>query len=383
MNTQDLFFALLRYELKGEALPEEAKKPIGEEQMAQLCKLASAHDLGHLVSDALERNGLATLLTPSGGALHKHKLFAIWRGAQIDHELMDILTAFAAAGIPCVPLKGAVIRDYYPENWMRTSGDIDLLVKEEDLMLASSLLYDRFGYHSDGSKDYHDLPMTSPSGLRLELHFSIMEDTENIDRLLSKVWDYTEAQDGNILFQTPEYFVFHHIAHMSYHFMKGGCGVRSLLDLWILRNRYAYDDEKTAEYCRICGIDRFYEQMKRLCDCWMNGGEKDALLAQAEAFILSGGVYGTLENKVAVKQQKAGGRRKYIRERLFLPREQLARLYPVLNDHPSLLPLMQVRRWWNHLLHNRKESFRELRLNIAMTDDEKESAAGLLRSLGL
>ncbi|MBO4954226.1 MAG: nucleotidyltransferase family protein, partial [Clostridia bacterium] len=35
--------------------------------------------------------------------------------------------------IDFMPLKGAVIRQYYPEPWMRTSCDIDIHVKKDRL----------------------------------------------------------------------------------------------------------------------------------------------------------------------------------------------------------------------------------------------------------
>lgn len=31
--------------------------------------------------------------------------------------------------------------------------------------------------------------------------------------------------------ERPEFFAYHHLAHMKYHFVHGGCGIRTFLDL--------------------------------------------------------------------------------------------------------------------------------------------------------
>ena len=44
----------------------------------------------------------------------------------------EIRTVFEQQKIFFLPLKGAVIRDFNPEAWMRTRSDIDILIREED-----------------------------------------------------------------------------------------------------------------------------------------------------------------------------------------------------------------------------------------------------------
>ena len=42
-----------------------------------------------------------------------------------------------------IPLKGSVVRDLYPERWMRTSADIDLLIREDQEKTCEELLIDK------------------------------------------------------------------------------------------------------------------------------------------------------------------------------------------------------------------------------------------------
>lgn len=52
---------------------------------------------------------------------------------RMNYEYEQVCDALEKAEIPFIPLKGVVIREYYPEPWMRTSCDIDILVREKNL----------------------------------------------------------------------------------------------------------------------------------------------------------------------------------------------------------------------------------------------------------
>ncbi|MCQ2385650.1 MAG: nucleotidyltransferase family protein, partial [Clostridia bacterium] len=61
-------------------------------------------------------------------------------------ELALLTDAFSQNGIPYIPLKGAVLAEVYPEPYMCLSGDIDVLVKPEDVDKAVDLLKASYGY---------------------------------------------------------------------------------------------------------------------------------------------------------------------------------------------------------------------------------------------
>ena len=117
---QEELINIIRFEICGTPLPQGFS--LTDEKA--LVELAKKHDLAHLVFDALSKNGL-----PCGSQLAMQQYFAaIWRAEQMDHELKSITDVFETEGIHFLPLKGSVIRNLYPETWMRTSADIDLLV---------------------------------------------------------------------------------------------------------------------------------------------------------------------------------------------------------------------------------------------------------------
>ena len=59
MGVIDTMFCLIRNEIAGEALPENI-----EYDVDRLIALSKRHDLAHLISDALIRNGIVTEKVP-------------------------------------------------------------------------------------------------------------------------------------------------------------------------------------------------------------------------------------------------------------------------------------------------------------------------------
>ena len=249
--------------------------------------------------------------------------------------------------IPFVPLKGSVIRKYYPQSWMRTSCDIDILVQEADLSKAVDALKEDLHYSQPTDREYHDVALYSPQGVLLELHFSLKENEEKLDKGLSKVWDYVISEDGHVYQKSirKDFFVYHIVAHCAYHFMSSGCGAKPLLDLWLLKHRMGYEEETVLELCRISSLETFYTQIMALAEVWFAGAESNANLDYLASYILNAGFGGSEENAVAAAVLKKGSKGKYLLDRVFLPYDMLKEYYPVLNRHKWLMPICQVRRW--------------------------------------
>ena len=188
--------------------------------------------------------GLQRLETPAEvlSEFDRYQLKDMGQTIRTDNAIERISAILDAAGIPYVLLKGAVLRYLYPEKNLRTSSDIDILVQEKDLDAAVSSIEAATSFKTKKC-NYHDVYMAS-TRVNLELHFSIKENMENIDQLLVHVWDYAEPTgDGNRYVFTPEFQVFHVIAHMSYHMVHGGLGIRPFLDLWLLRTKTEFDED--------------------------------------------------------------------------------------------------------------------------------------------
>jgi hypothetical protein len=384
MDERALLMALLRSQVCGE--PMRIEGALSPELLEKLYLLAKSHDLAHIAGQALSELGLLGEDEISQ-KLKQSSMEAIYRYIQLNYELRQICRVLEEASIPFIPLKGSVLREYYPEPWMRTSCDIDILVHESILEHATNLLAENLNYQV-GEKWGHDISLFSPSGVHLELHYAVIEDTQVVGSqvVLDHFWDSAVPCDGYQFHHrvSEEMFYFFHIAHMAKHVCSGGCGIRPFLDLWILNHRVEYSKEKREALLSQGGLLAFAGAAEKIAEHWFSGQScDDALAKMFEGYVLDGGVYGTLENSISMRRANAG-RLKYILSRIFVDGTFLALMFPILKKHPWLTPFCQIARWFKLLFDGKfRLAALELRLNANMSQEQELSAKTLLSYLGL
>lgn len=376
MTTASVLFALLRTAVCGEVLDGAVVAACTPEMLSGVYALAKQHDLAHLAAQGLEGQRV-----PDCEALKKMqeaKLRAIYRYAQMEYAYEGLCQTLEAAQLDFLPLKGAVLRGYYPQSWMRTSSDIDVLVREGDLEKAVAALTER-GWTIQGEVNYHDISLNSPLGVHLELHFHIRETIARLDGVLDRVWQHSSAEEGHRYVMEEGFFLFHQVAHMAYHFLDGGCGIRPFLDLWVLRR---CPEERVRSLCREAGLEGFFGQVRLLAEIWFGGGVHSGLTQQMEEYLLGGGAFGNLANKTRMTEA-VRGEENWL-QRLILPYELLKVRYPVLNRHRWLMPIYQVVRWFGKLDSQRLQ--RMLRMGKQkkeLSRGEIDNTKAFLSQLGL
>ena len=383
MNVTELAFAVVRCEMENSLLDEQTKNCINAESQARLYQLLGAHDLSHLLSDALLRNEIFVDGGKGKKWLQHHRNRAVCRYEQMQYEIDAIVRAFENAEIPHVLLKGAVLRDAYPQVWFRTSCDVDILVQESDLLRAGDALCE-IGY-AQGTKGSHDVRFVATGGVNLELHYSLIEEAVNPDasRILQGVWENVVLRDGfgYSYVMNDEFFYFYHVAHMAKHFSNGGCGVRSVLDLYVLNG---WQNARREELLRRGGLSAFENALRALACVWFAEKGHDGYTKEIADYILRGGAYGVMENRVVIQQTKKGGKFRYALSRIFLPYETLRFYYPSLQNRKWLTPLYQIRRWGRLIFGGgMKRSLKELQTNGSVSKEKREHAATLLERLGI
>lgn len=381
-GTNQILFSLLRSAISGEPISERERGQWSEKQIQEIVSLARKHDLLHLVAFALQKNSLIA----KDHELRREIFMAAFRYEQLDHVFRKICKALEEAKIPFMPLKGSVIRKYYPEPWMRTSCDIDVLVREEDVERASDFLVERCGYIR-GTKGSHDVSLFLDNK-HVELHYDLVEEglAAASAEVLRSVWDVATLRQGcEYWYEMPdETFYFYHVAHMAKHFENGGCGVRPFIDLWILDHLDTADRAKRDALLEKGGLLKFAEACRKLSRVWLGGEAADPVCERVQAYLLYGGVYGTTKNRIAVGQQKRGGAFRFALSRIFLPYDVIKFYYPILQRHKWLLPAMQVRRWGKLVFRGHlKRSVKELQYNGSLDKKTSDSTAEMLRDVGL
>jgi hypothetical protein len=270
---------------------------------------------------------------------------------------------------------------------MRNSCDIDVLVRESDLNTAISVLSSALGY-TVGERWTHDVALTSPSGVHIELHFDLVEDyrARSAHSVLSDVWSYTapDAIGSYRHSMSDAAYYFYHIAHMAKHFENGGCGVRPFLDIWVLENCTEYSNAERDALLEKGGLLNFANNCRKLSAYWFGGAEADALTLQMADYILRGGVYGNMENGFAAKQGKKGGRLGYVFSRLFPHFSAMRSRFPILKKCSLLLPVFWVYRVILMFKEGRfSTTATELKLASSVSGDKASAAERFVKNIGL
>lgn len=366
---------LQREDFKGVTLSSNEQK--------ELYLLSKKHDLSHLIAVAGRQYALFTEKEVAE-KFERDYLMSIMRYEQINYEYGEIIEVFKNKQIKFVPLKGAVIRDYYIEPWHRTSCDIDILIQEEDLERAVKNLIELKGYKKEGKTNYHDISLYS-SNVHLELHFNILENIKSIDKLLARVWDYCHLKKNETFeyCQTNEYFLFHLIAHLLYHFLRGGCGVRPIIDIWLVHQKMDINEVILQEMLEECGIALFYKRILELANVWFCDQKSSFIIEQMGDYIFSGGVYGNFENRMKVVSNNIEDRKKYISRRIFAPYETMKHRYPILKKRKWLLPFYEVVRWVDTIFKGRAKNLKREVKAIDSNSEEKNHFKNFLRNVGL
>lgn len=385
VTVSNQMLALCRVALCGEG--EITFDRPGDERMSELYALSAHHDMAHVVSYALYRLGWLDATSEAGAKLQRAQMLAVYRYGRQQAELTALCDALECAGIEHLPLKGSELRALYPEPWLRTSADIDVLVHEQDLDRAAQVLGDTLGYHREAFvSESHDVSFRTPTDVHVELHFDLIEQDRvgAVENELRDVWHSTHHVAGKTWRREmdDDMFYFYHVAHMAKHVAEGGCGIRTVADLWMLTHRTAYDAAARQHRIERGGLCAFDRTARALCETWFSGAEADDVTRRMAAYVLRGGVFGDATNVVAVHQARGESRLRYARRRIFMPYDRLCHAYPSLRGRKHLTLFYQLHRIARAVLRGKlRGGVRELSTNQTIDQARIDATARLLADL--
>ena len=386
MNTVQLLMTILRAEVLGSEELESITPALTEEALEKLYKLAKAHDLAHIVASALIKLGKLGKDELSK-KWNKQFLLAVYRRQSQNEVLEQLCALFEENRIEHIPLKGSVLCHYYPEPWMRTGCDVDVLIHPEDADRAIKVLCEA-GFTKEHTMPDHDYSLFAPNGVHLELHFVLTASAYLSDatKILKAVWEYTVPVENKIYQKLlkNEMFVFYHTAHMAKHFVHGGCGIRTFLDLWILNTHLTVDEKALYDLLNFASLANFYESARETAATWFQKEPYSEKTRQIERFVLTGGSYGSTQTNEAMKQARGIGKLQATVKAIFLPRKNMEFLFPNAKKYPILLPYYHVKRWFGIFRKDKRQKIKRMtQIQKDVTPTATQSAADLLVSLGL
>ena len=308
---------------------------------------------------------------------------AVFKSILQQQAIDKILNVLDKAEISYILLKGAVIKNLYFEPWLRTSDDIDILIKPHDLKKTEQVAKNA-GFKID-SRSTHDVSFIDENKIRIEIHYDLIEKNyaKKANNVLSKVWESAEKINENRYeYQlTDAMMYFYHIAHLAKHFELGGCGVRAILDT-VLLNEIDFDKEKREKLLLDGGLDVFATKIESLAKIWFleeKSEDKDVeVIAQ---YIVRGGNFGSFSN--FVQAQKAKEKQTLLR--LFFPnKSDMEKLFPPVKKCVLFLPVFwMVRIFIKIFKGNNILSVKKIKSIIFQDDTKTKNATEFFKSIGL
>lgn len=328
----EYFRKVLLASVDGAALP---KKP-DDISWQSVFGMAKHHSLLTAAYDAL-RETLKNEASPELIAyLEKQYSIEYARNLTQNAEFKVITELFTKEKIPFLPLKGFLMKALYPKPELRVMADMDIYIGEENAKKARDLLSD-IGYTCEVDPDIvdlHDVMVKLPF-INVELHrcvevgsdfgFSSCEPKEE-----NPYWYVMSEKD----------FFMSMIRHTRKHYIHGGCGVRAILDLYLYKkkNKEFFNAPDFASEFEDDELYEFYKTISDVSDKWFSNDTEITELSEFEIYTLSGGTYGSLENRISKKLDKQS-KLSYVISRLFPPPRAIILRYRWVKKCVILLPI--------------------------------------------
>lgn len=340
--------------------PEES--PLAHTDLEALFRLARAHSVSAMVCMALEQTDAFRCAEESIRLKWldaKNK--AVRKNMLLDAERHRLEKEFAEHGIWYLPLKGSILKDWYPKFGMREMADNDILFDASKRKEVKAIFVNR-GYTIKGyDKSNHD-EYEKPPIYNFEMHVELYHTA--YEKLREKYVDVKQrllpdAENPYRFHFTPEDFYVFVIAHAYKHYSVSGTGVRTLADIYIMNRKLGktLNRDYVESELRELNILAYERESRELARKLFESAElpTEANLSEAEqqmlAYYLGASTYGTIKNRTLNQMQKLqpdGGaitaqtKRKYLISRIFPGREWCKAYAPTVYKYPVLLPFFWV-----------------------------------------
>ena len=358
-RTSEQLLYLMACALQGVSAQEEV---LADVDLKQLLLMARKHSVASMVCMALEKTAV---FANADEAAKKQwlevKNKAVRKNMLLDAERKAILHELEIQGIWYMPLKGSILKDWYPKPGMREMADNDILFDPSGREQVREIFQNR-GYKTISfRKGNHDVYEKAPI-YNFEMHVSLFHGTyKELTEQYKNVKERLLPVDGTA-YQfafTPEDFYVFVLAHAHKHYSRSGTGIRTLADIYVMNQKLGgtLNWEYVDSELRGLGIFSYERESRELAQKLFGIAElpTKANLSETEqqmlAYYLGASTYGTIENRTLNKMRKLqpdGGaitahtKRKYLLSRIFPGREWCEAYAPTVYKYPVLLPFFWV-----------------------------------------
>ena len=349
---------------------EDPNFNINKNELSFFIKLSKHHSLMAFLYQAIN-NVKANVPSEALNELEQYYLANLRKSVLFDKERNELFASLKEKQIEYLPLKGIIIKNYYLDPYTREFADNDILFDDKGSALIRDYFKSRQYTVELYKKSNHDVYIKKPF-FNFEMHRALFFPNEDNAKNVEYFKDYlnnSPKKDEYEHYLTNENFYIYFLAHSYKHYHVSGCGIRTLIDIYLyLKNNDLDFDYINKELTKLDLLD-FSNDIKSLSfklfdDQELNDEEIEMLL-----FISSSGTYGTLEHSVS-KGVKEKGKFGYMMKRIFPPYSFYKSAYPWAYYSFILIPIAWLCRFFRILFKNPKKATSELKMIKNHKDDK-------------
>ncbi len=314
-----------------------AYKDVDEEKLYQLAKM---NHLSNFLENWMQKYGKSEKIK---NKIDQDYTTQIVKDTNQNIEIERILNTFEKNNIKTLVVKGVLMKNIYPQNYMRQMCDVDILVENTDFKKATQVMKD-MGYHRCHNHEKHLVFEKFPFMI-VEMHRKLVLEKDIIGyEYFENVWNLcVKYQNYENIYQLDinNAYVFC-LVHILTHFKFSGITAKDILDVYLYNETYkdALDYNKLSQIFKELEILDFAENIKNIAYKWF-GTDDINELDEIEKFILGGS---NLNNNVHYSIGKNNGKLRLFIRLLFPEMKIMQEKFPVLKKFPPLLPFMWITR---------------------------------------
>lgn len=254
-------------------------------------RMAKLHNLDCIVYDGMKRIAGEADTDLMEEWANRNTICAA-QGIMQQREAKNLVKELPARGIRVLPLKGSILKEFYPQARYRQMADVDILIDRKNMEKAHTVMKE-LGYQYKGgdSEDTVD-KYYKPPCVSIEIHSHLMHyHAENHKKYLD-IWERCKEENGVYHMNWDDYYLFL-MEHFAKHFNESGSGIRFVLDIYIFLE--AKKKELHPEYLKKkqkeLGLEEFCREMEEIAYRWFDG-RPEIRDSKYETVILLAGIFG-------------------------------------------------------------------------------------------
>lgn len=273
----------------------------------------------------------------------------------------DLCVILNDNNIDFIIFKGMILKEFYPDQALRTKGDIDIYVGKKNYKKAIKCLLDNKYELCDDETDYHIGFIKS--GISIEIHSALLTIVSEYYYFFKDPFKHTINNENHQFYLDDTYHFEFLIAHYAKHLIYGGAGIRPIIDFYFMLEHGKVDTTKAYNDLKKLGLHKLFESMSQVIYLIINDEKynKNKNVDDFLDFIMNSGVHGFgINNNMMQNQISRMGRMKYALHKIFPSNKEMKNLYPRMYRCRLLYPICWFRRFFQILFfRNRKikESF--------------------------